>query len=386
MNPRVFIAMASRILGGPGKGLVQFFRNGGLEFCDPLCIRYAGADAAETEFSLALSAAGVRVASLRQGFALDPRLFSQALDIVRAERSDILQSHGYKSHALCAALHWKTGIPWIAFVHGWTSENVKVRLYHGLEKALVPFATRVVAVSESIRSRLPFPARTLVIPNAVDPAEIGMGDSGRDVRACLGVHPDAPVAGVVGRLSPEKGQSFFLQALAASRARIPGLTGILVGDGQDRRALEAEAAALGLSGAVHFTGHVASMADYYRALDLVVMPSLSEGMPNVALEAMLFGKALVATSVGGIPEVVTDGVSGCIVEPRDPAGLAEAMCRALGDRSLLARFGEAGRQRVLEEFSPVRRTRRIIDLYGEVLHGSRERNRSEDSKERQEWH
>jgi glycosyltransferase involved in cell wall biosynthesis len=386
MKPRVFIAMATRILGGPGKGLVQFFKNGGTEGCEPLCIRYAGAGEGETEFTRAIEGAGVRVLSLRQQFALDPRFVGQAMGIVRRERCDILQSHGYKSHALCAALHWRTGLPWIAFVHGWTSENMKMRFYHGLEKALLPFATRVVAVSDSIRMRLPFPARTRVIPNAVDPAEVEMGDPGLDIRACLGIPPDALVAGVVGRLSPEKGQSFFLRALAAARARIPGLVGILVGDGQDRRVLETEASALGLKGSLHFTGHVSSMAAYYRAMDLVVMPSLSEGMPNVALEAMLFGRALVATSVGGIPEVVADGVTGRLVDPRDPGGMAGAVCALLEDRELLRRMGQAGRQRVLEEFSPARRTRLITDLYNEVVQERRGRIRPKGIKERQEWH
>ena len=368
MKPRVFIAMASRILGGPGKGLVQFFRNGGLELSAPLCISYSG-DSGKTEFMRAIEAAGVRVVALRQEFILDPRLISQALDIVRTERCDLLQSHGYKSHALCAALHWHTGLPWIAFVHGWTSENTKMRMYHCLEKTLVPFATRVVAVSDSISRRLAFVGKDKirVIPNAVDPAEVEIGNSGPNVRASLDIPPQALVAGVVGRFSPEKGQTYFLRALALARAHFPQLVGILVGDGLDRQTLEAEVATLGLSGAIHFAGHVMDVAEYYRAMDLVVMPSLSEGMPNVALEAMLFGKALVATRVGGIPEVVLDGVTGLIVEPRDSDQLASAVCSLLENRALLESYGRVGHQRVLDEFTPALRTRRILDLYQEVL-------------------
>lgn len=354
----------------------------------PLCITYTPDIKRKTEFTSAIESTGVRVLSLQQKLTFDPRLISQALEIVRHENINVLQSHGYKSHVLCAALHWRTGLPWIAFVHGWTTENMKIRLYHGIEKALIPFATRVVTVSESIRQRLLLTPRhkIRVIPNAVDPAEVEMGDPGLDIRACLGIPPDAPVAGVVGRLSPEKGQSFFLRALAAARARIPELVGILVGDGQDRRALETEASGLGLKGSLHFTGHVSSMAAYYRAMDLVVMPSLSEGMPNVALEAMLFGRALVATRVGGIPEVVADGVTGRLVDPRDPGGMAGAVCALLEDRELLRRMGQAGHQRVLEEFSPARRTRLITDMYNEVVQERRERIRPKGIKERQEWH
>jgi len=369
MKPRVFIAMASSILGGPGKGLVQFFRNGGAEASVPLCITYVLDFKRKTEFTSAIESAGVRVVPLQQKLTFDPRLISQALEIVRHEDINVLQSHGYKSHVLCAALHWRTGLPWIAFVHGWTSENMKMRLYHGIEKALVPFATRVVTVSESIRQRLPLTPRhkVRVIPNAVDPAELETENTRSEVRVSLAIPLEALVAGVVGRFSPEKGQTYFLRALALARERFPNLIGLLVGDGQDRQALEAEAHALGLSGAIHFTGHITDVAEYYRAMDMVVMPSLSEGMPNVALEAMLFGKALVATRVGGIPEVIQDGVTGSIVESRRSDQLATAMCSLFENQALLESYGRAGRQRVLDEFSPALRTRRILDLYQEVL-------------------
>lgn len=369
MKPRVFIAMASRILGGPGKGLIQFFRNGGMESCDPICIDYVLKNNRETDFVRAIEEVGIKVAPLKQRFTFDPALISQALDIVRREKVNVLQSHGYKSHVLCAFLHWSTGLPWIAFVHGWTSENMKMHLYHALEKALVPFATRVVTVSDSIRQRLSLtPSHKLrVIRNAIDPLELETRDSGRDSRVSLGLSRDALVVGVVGRLSPEKGQRFFLRALARARLRLPQLIGVLIGDGQDRHVLEAEAASLGLSGYIHFTGHVAGLGEYYRAMDLVVMPSLSEGMPNVALEAMLFGKAMLATRVGGVPEVVVDGVTGRIVEAGNPGQLASAMCSLLGDRNLLESFGQAGRERVLGEFSPALRTKQILDLYDEVL-------------------
>lgn len=369
MKPRVFIAMATRILGGPGKGLIQFFRNGGLESCDPICIDYMLENKRETDFVRAIEGAKVRIIPLRQRFTFDPGLINQALELVRQEKVNVLQSHGYKSHVLCAVLHWRTGLPWVAFVHGWTSENMKMRMYHCLEKILVSFATKVVAVSDSISRRLVFVSgdKIRVIPNAVDPAEVEIGKSVRNVRDSLDIPPRALLAGVVGRFSPEKGQTYFLRALALARERLPHLIGILVGDGSDRQTLEAEVANLGLSGAIHFTGHVTNVAEYYRAMDLVVMPSLSEGMPNVALEAMLFGKALVATRVGGIPEVVLDGVTGLIVEPRNSDQLASAMCSLLESPALLESHGRAGHQRVLDEFSPALRTRRILDLYQEVL-------------------
>lgn len=369
MKPRIFIAMASGILGGPGKGLVQFLRHGGLENCQPVIINYATAPDQETEFTRAFRDVGANVVSIRQTRTLDFGMIQQGLGIVRREGCDILQSHGYKSHVLCAVMHLVTKIPWIAFVHGWTSEDFKVRCYHALEKCLVPAATRVVTVSESLKSRLPQAARrkTVVIPNAVDSAEVESQSSVRDVRAEFGIADQAVVAGVVGRLSPEKGQLGFLRTLALVRRERPDVVGLLVGDGQDRAMLEAEAKALGLEEAVFFAGHTGCVGDFYRAMDVVAMPSLSEGMPNVALEAMMFGKPVVASRVGGMPEVVVEGETGFMVKAGDEDALALALVRMLASPSRMQAMGEAGRRRVFENFSPTVRVERLLALYKELL-------------------
>jgi len=369
MKPRIFIAMASGILGGPGKGLVQFLRHGGLDACRPVIINYETAPDQDTEFTRAFRDVGAKVFSIRQHCALDFRLIRQGLAIVRSEQCDILQSHGYKSHVLCAAIHFVTKIPWIAFVHGWTSEDFKVRCYHTLEKCLVPAATRVVAVSESLKARLPLAARrkTVVIPNAVDRDEVESCSRLRDVRAEFGISEQAMVVGVVGRLSPEKGQLFFLRVLNLVRREFPEVVGLLVGDGQDRAMLEAESIKLGLDKAVFFAGHTGCVGDFYRAMDLVVMPSLSEGMPNVALEAMMFGKPVVASRVGGVPEVVVDSVTGSLVDSQNLGQMLSAICSLLSNPGLLNKYGEAGRERVLQDFSPVHRANRIVSIYQEML-------------------
>ena len=369
MKPRIFIAMASGILGGPGKGLVQFLRHGGLNACRPVIINYATAPEQDTEFTRAFQDVGAKVFSIRQHCALDFGLIRQGLAIARSERCDILQSHGYKSHVLCAAIHFVTKIPWIAFVHGWTSEDFKVRCYHTLEKCLVPAATRVVAVSESLKLRLPQAARrkTVVIPNAVDRDEVESHPHVRDVRAEFGISEQAVVAGVVGRLSPEKGQLCFLRVLDLVRREFPEVVGLLVGDGQDRAMLEAEAKALGLEEAVFFAGHTGCVGDFYRAMDVVVMPSMSEGMPNVALEAMMFGKPVVASRVGGMPEVVVEGETGFMAKAGDADALALALIRMLTSPSRMQTMGEAGKRRALDNFSPTVRVERLLALYKELL-------------------
>lgn len=368
MKPRVLISLATSCLGGPGKGLLQFLRSGGLDGCWPVVVDFVTATGPDSEYARTMRAAGVEVAGLNQRWRFDPGLLAQAETLVRRENFQLLQSHGYKSHVLCAWLALRTGLPWIAFVHGWTAENLRMRGYRLLEMGVVGLATRVVAVSEGLGRRLPgFVRRKMaIIPNAVDPREAETGTGG-DARVRFGIADDALVAGVVGRLSPEKGQLHFVRALDHVRRRIPRVTGLLVGDGQDLSRLRIEAARLGLADNIIFAGHVREMADVYRAMDLVVLPSESEGMPNVALEAMVFGKPVVATRVGGVPEVVVDGETGLVVPSGDPRALGEAMIRVLGDGEAAARLGRAGLRRALTQFDPKTRTERILGLYDEVL-------------------
>ena len=382
MKPRVFIAMASGILGGPGKGLAQFFRHGGLKDCDPLMAAYnRRPDGSDTEFIREMRATGVRLGVLRQERTLDLGLLRQALDLTREHQSMLLQSHGYKSHVLCWLLRKKTCLPWLAFVHGWTDEGLKVRLYNALEHVMLLFADRVVAVSESVRSRLlpPVRKRCLVIPNAVSVEELHGDASGeksgaapdeRDIRRELGIPADALVAGVVGRLSPEKGHAVFLRALAQARMREPRLHGLIVGQGPERETLEKELSRLDLSGRCVFAGHVRPLAPYYNAMDMLVLPSFSEGMPNAALEGMAMGLPLAASAVGGVPEVVRHGETGLLLPPGDVLALADALLRLAGDAQERARLGQAGREYMAARHAPQVRTQAILTLYARILEPS----------------
>ena len=373
MKPRVFIAMASGILGGPGKGLAQFFRSGGLECCDPLMVAYKlQQDDEDSEFIREMRATGVTLAVLYQRKTLDASLVGQALALVREHKSTVLQSHGYKSHVLCWLLHKKTGLPWVAFVHGWTSENLKIHLYTMLEHVMLLFADEVVAVSASIKQRLLPPVRRkcIVIPNAVTEEEL-YGETPeaacRDIRAEFGIAPQELVVGVVGRFSPEKGHMVLLHALAEARAQGVALHALLVGQGQEEAHLREAVHALGLEAHCYFTGYVRGLAPYYKAMDMLALPSYSEGMPNAALEAMTMGLPVVASAVGGVPEVVQHGTTGLLVPAGQPAALAEALLTLAKDSSLRQRMGNTGRNVVLAAHSPEKRARSICALYHERL-------------------
>lgn len=381
MKPRVFIAMASGILGGPGKGLAQFFRSGGLEGCDPLMAAYnRQQDDEDTEFIREMRATGVPLAVLRQRKTLDASLVSQALALVREHKSALLQSHGYKSHVLCWLLHRQTGLPWVAFVHGWTSENLKIRLYNLLEHVMLLFADEVVAVSASVKQRLLPPVRRkcIVIPNAVAEEELNGDPSDMpacDIRAELGIAPQALVVGVVGRLSPEKGHMVLLRALAQAGRQGVDLHALLVGQGQERERLHEGARALGLEKRCFFTGHVRGLAPYYRAMDMLALPSYSEGMPNAALEGMIMGLPVIASAVGGVPEVVRHGATGLLVPAGDSAALAGALITLANDPVLRGNMGTAGRSAVVAAHSPEKRARSMCALYHKRLSPSSDKEK-----------
>ncbi len=173
----------------------------------------------------------------------------------------------------------------------------------------------------------------------------------------------APVVGMIGRLHPVKGHTFLLSALARLRQTYADVHLLIVGDGALRPALISQVAEEGLATAVTFTGTRADMPDILAALDIVVLPSLWEGLPNVVLEAMAAAKPVVATAVGGTPEVVVDGITGLLVPPGDVAALAEALAALLADPARAKTMGAAGRQHVESHFTLAQTVKAIENVY-----------------------
>jgi glycosyltransferase involved in cell wall biosynthesis len=271
------------------------------------------------------------------------------------QAADILVCHGYKANLLGRFAARRCRIPVLAVSRGWTNESLRVRLYEAVDRFCLRWLDRVVAVSEAQGQRvLQVGVRTdalRVIPNAIDRERFVAPDP--RFRAKLARYfrqPRRQIVGAAGRLSPEKGFDVLVEAAEVVTQRDPSVGFVLFGQGPCRADLLRQINAAGLAGTFVLPGFRTDLDRFLPFFDLFTLPSYTEGLPNVVLEAFAAGVPVVATAVGGTPEVVTDGVNGYLVPPGDPQALADRICDAL-ESDRLQSMGEQGRQRVRDHYT-----------------------------------
>jgi len=368
---KVIILIATYRIGGPGKGLMDFCQAAPDYGCDPVLVGFTVGKEETSPFLEEAKKRKIQTLSIKHHFRFDPTLITQFSSILKLNKADILQTHGHKANFLAFILKRFLDTPWISFIHGWTDEDWKIRAYNRLDKFLLKFPDRLIAVSNEMASKLyalKIPQEKIrVIYNAVFEDGIPKLNPPLEVRKEFGIPAEDKLLGVIGRLSPEKGQIFFLQAFSKLVENYPQATALIVGEGPDEKKLKEYCSSEKLDSKVVFTGYQKDITSIYKSLDLVILPSLSEGMPNVALEGMLFGKPVIGTKTGGIPEVVIDEQSGMLVPAADPDSLSRAMLVLLEDENKMRRFSDNSRKYVLENFSLEKRVKSIVELYQELM-------------------
>lgn len=282
-------------------------------------------------------------------------------EVIEQLAPTIVQTHSYRPNAhflLLRALRYRRE-PWLAFFHGTTAENSLVKLYHKLDRRMLAHADAVAVVAEAQLAQVGRASGVTVVANAVLPPKQD-GASAPTLRAT-----EYDTVLYVGRLSHEKGVDVLLRAWPTVRAAHARARLQIVGDGPDRQLLTSLAESLGESGSVEFFGHHAEPWHFYRTANVVVLPSRSEGIPNVLLEAIARDVPVVATRVGGIPTVLGDPPAGLLVEADRPQELAAALVAAL--------LGEVDdrlrtlRTAVREKFSLTARASSLAALYARLL-------------------
>jgi glycosyltransferase involved in cell wall biosynthesis len=253
---------------------------------------------------------------------------------------------------------------------------VRTGFFRLLERSLARVSTRLIAVSPEVRDDLVAlrvaPAEKFsVIRLGIELSErVDLDNASRaETRRVLGIGPDSFVVGWIGRMTAIKNTDVVLQAFAALRERGVDAALCLIGDGPDRDALERKAHGLGVMRHCLFLGYQENVARFYAAFDAFLLASENEGTPVTTIEALAAGCPVVATRVGGVPDVVEDGVDGFLTEPRDADALAERLERLAVDPGLRARMGRAGRERVLTRYAVGRLVDDVDELYRTLLSG-----------------
>lgn len=291
-------------------------------------------------------------------------------NLLKDERVNLIHAHEFDANVQGTFVASIFGIPLVATVHGkhYFWEKFRRRVAY----RWVSRRATMVAVSEDLKRFIVekvgvSPNNISVLYNGVDaPLSPGLAD----VEACrneMALPVNDRVVGVVGNLYPVKGHQYLIDAMPAVLEKCPNTSFVFAGRGQLEAELKERVNRLGLAKRVHFLGLRQDIAQILALLDVFVLPSLSEGLSMAILEAMMAGRPVIATHVGGNPEIVLDRETGFLVPPKDSQALAERLITLLTDRNQAARFAESGRRRAESQFSLYTMVGAYQSLYNECL-------------------
>ena len=302
----------------------------------------------------------------------NPQPYKNAAEVLKAFRAHIVHGGVYEGVATAAIAGRMAGVPVI--IGEETSDPAGRRPQgHLLFRALAGLTHHMVAVSPAVgrylTAGIKLPARKVsVINNGVIDPPPATGQELAELRTRLGLAPTDRVLGTVGRLQDaHKRVSDLIRTLPALRQRFPNIKLLVVGDGKDRGMLEGLAQELGVREATIFVGYQSRTRPFLELMDVFALASASEAFGLVLVEAMFARRPVVATRVGGIPDVVADGETGLLVEPLRPDALATAIGSLLADPARSAAVGEAGLHRATEQFGADRYVSDIDALYQRML-------------------
>jgi len=377
---KVLAIIEAAAVTGPAKNLLQFAGAGRANSDGPAVNVSIGVfqrpDAPDV-FIQAAGALSIPVYPIAERRRFDRGVIDGLAALGRSLQPDVVESHAVKSHFLVRQSGLNRLAPWVAFHHGYTWPELRVRLYNQLDRWSLRAALRVVTVSRPFRQELirhGVPAERIeIVHNAIEP-NYGRTKSpeAAELRARLGIDPARKLILIVGRLSREKGHLSLLDAFRRLTAPHAGEAPInahllIVGEGPERDRIETAIRHLGLNGSATLTGQVPTAEPYHEIADLAVLSSLSEGSPNALLEAMAAGVPVVATAVGGVPEIVADGESALLVPPSDPNALCRAMRELLLNDAMARGLADRARELLSTRHTLEARTRRLVQIYTSLL-------------------
>ena len=365
---RVLYLIVDLTVGGAEDHLLSLARNLDRTRFLPVvcCIGRKGPIGAEIE------AAGIRVeelGKLRKG-GFDREIVSRLRALIRRERIDLVHSHMYHANLYGRLAAFREGVPAVISVHN-TYVRPKI-LRRVLNRWLARRTPFILAGSEAIRDDIArydrvSPGKIRVIPYGVDVEKFNCALSREEAREKLGLPGGRFLVGTVGRLEEQKGQKYLIDAAGRLRREGRKVTLVIVGSGREEDRLRDQAVREGIGDAVLFLGTRRDLPELFRAMDLFAFPSLWEGFPIALLSAMAAGLPVIVTPVGGVPEVVEDGINGLVVPAGDPVALAEAIWKAHENPVGTSGLGTAAAATIRDRYSHRTTARRIMEIYEQVL-------------------
>lgn len=308
---------------------------------------------------------GVRVLGLGRTSALALWDWRPLYELLRREETDVIHSHKFGSNAWASMIGTFARVPvLVAHEHSWSYEGDRIRQL--VDRQLVGrCADAVIAVSSRDRKMMIEVERIPAEKIHLMPCGIPSGDGAQpaELRGELGIAAEAPLIGAVGGLRPEKAFGLLVAAAKRLRDERGDVHVVIAGDGPERHGLEAMIAAEEVEGTVHLLGYRDDVPAVVSALDVAVCCSEREGSPLSVLEFMRAARPIVATDVGGIPDLIRDGEDGVLVPSGDPVALAAAIAKLLGDPEMAGQLGSSARLRQRQQFDLAGNIREIEGLY-----------------------
>jgi glycosyltransferase involved in cell wall biosynthesis len=297
----------------------------------------------------------------------DVSLIRKLLQICRNHNVAIWHGHDYKSNLLGLIIRQFWPMRLVTTVHGWVTHGSRLELYYAVDRLCLPYYERVICVSDDLRTQCissgVLDSRCRLIENAIDCAEYRRREDTTAAKYRLGFNGDRLLIGAVGRLSKEKAFDVLIGAFAAVRATGANVQLAIIGEGDERSLLESLISRFQLQDRVSLFGYCANMIDLYDAMDIFVLSSLREGLPNVVLEAMAMEVPVIATRINGVPRIITHGENGLLVSPGVPESIREALLQLIASAEERRRLAVAARRTVERHFSFDVRMRKIAAVY-----------------------
>jgi glycosyltransferase involved in cell wall biosynthesis len=356
------------------KWLLSLLRHFDRRQCEPaIACMYGGGPIQEQFESLAVATVNWKCPA-----EADLRVVGRAYRYIRSGSFDVVHTHLLRADlyaGLAARLALGPAVVSTVYAIGAYRRDRRRRLDGMLDQLTRLWPDHLLAVSQAVKDdcvrRLRWPvSRISVVHTGIEPSEYGRSEAlRRRIRSEWGIDETTPLMVTVARLSYEKGLPTLIDAIGRLAGRHSKLVAAIVGDGPMRAELAARIQASGLDGRVRLVGFRLDVPALLAAADLFCLPSYMEGLPNVLLEASAACLPVVATRVGGNPEVVVDGETGLLVPPGRADAMAEAIGRLLDDRTLARQFAHAGRRRIEESFSAAGAARSYVSLYESLVRG-----------------